>query len=101
MYPRSAFAPETEMGVPGIFNLCEAAVWGTAAAVMFARSAKEVAPIRRLGRKTAGVLAVFSLTDLMEIRTGAWWDPWWLFALKASCVAALLWAGIRYRGMRK
>lgn len=89
------------MNVSGIFNLCEAAVWGTAAAVMFVRSAKEVAPMRRLGRNTAGVLAVFSSTDLMEIRTGAWWDPWWLFALKAACVTALLWAGIEYRRLRK
>lgn len=89
------------MDVSGIFNLCEMAVWGTAAAVMLVRSAKESEPIRRLGQNTAGVLAVFSLTDLMEIRTGAWWDPWWLFALKAACVAALLWAGFEYRRLRR
>lgn len=89
------------MDIPSIFNLCEAAVWGSAAAVMLSRSRWELEPLRSLGRNTAGVLAVFSLTDLIEIRTGAWWDPWWLFALKAACVAALLWAGIAYRRLRR
>jgi hypothetical protein len=89
------------MDVSGIFNLYEASVWGAAAAVMFVRSGREAAPIRRLGRKTAGVLVVFSATDLMEIRTGAWWDPWWLLALKAACVAALLWAGVEYWRLKR
>lgn len=89
------------MDVPAIFNLVEAAVWAAAAAVLFARSAREPEPMRRLGRKTAAVLAVFSLTDLIEIRTGAWWDPWWLFALKLACVLSLAAAGVAYRRLRK
>lgn len=89
------------MDAPGIFNLCEAAVWGTAAAVLFGRSAREPEPMRKLGRKTAAILAVFSLTDLIEIRTGAWWDPWRLLALKAACVLALAGAGTQYRKLRR
>lgn len=88
------------MNAPAVFNLCEAAVWAAAAAVLFRRSAREPEPMRKLGRRTAAVLAVFSLTDLIEIRTGAWWDPWWLFALKLTCVLSLAAAGMAYRRLR-
>ncbi|TBR18082.1 hypothetical protein EPO15_15615 [bacterium] len=88
------------MDVSGLYNLCEVLLWGTAAAVMFVRSSREEGPMRRLGKKTSAVLAVFSLTDVIEIKTGAWWDPWWLLTLKSACVVALVGAGIRYRKLR-
>ena len=33
---------------------------------------------------------LFALSDAVEIMTGAWWEPWWLFVWKAVCVVTLL-----------
>jgi len=33
---------------------------------------------------------LFGISDLVEVQTGAWWDPWWLFTLKAFCVVIFL-----------
>lgn len=34
--------------------------------------------------------AAFGVSDVVEVQTGAWWRPWWLFAWKAACVACFL-----------
>lgn len=46
-------------------------------------------------RRTPAFLAsiafvLFALSDAVEIATGAWWEPWWLFVWKAICVVTLL-----------
>jgi hypothetical protein len=33
----------------------------------------------------------FAVSDLVEIRTGAWWRPWWLLVWKLACVATMFW----------
>lgn len=33
---------------------------------------------------------LFGVSDLIETRTGAWWRPWWLLALKGACLAVFL-----------
>jgi hypothetical protein len=38
----------------------------------------------------AGTFVLFGASDLIEVRTGAWWRPWWLLAWKAACVFALI-----------
>ena len=38
---------------------------------------------------TAVTLAVFGVSDFVEMTTGAWWRPWWLFPWKAACVVVL------------
>lgn len=43
----------------------------------------------------------FGLSDIIEITTGAWWRPWWLFALKATCVLMLIWLYIEYVRSRR
>lgn len=40
---------------------------------------------------------VFGISDLIEAKTGAWWRPWPLLALKACCVVALILIYRRYR----
>ncbi len=39
---------------------------------------------------------LFGLSDVIETRTGAWWRPWWLLALKGACLAVLLALLARY-----
>jgi hypothetical protein len=34
--------------------------------------------------------AVFGVSDLIEVQTGAWWEPWWLLVMKAACVLVFL-----------
>jgi hypothetical protein len=37
------------------------------------------------------VFLLFGLSDVVEVQTGAWWRPWWLFTWKALCVLSMLW----------
>ena len=68
------------------FNYGEAALWGLIAVVLLWRC--------RLPGGWRWLLplafAVFAVTDLIEIQTGAWNDPWWLGVLKAACVLVFL-----------
>ena len=34
--------------------------------------------------------AMFGISDLIEVKTGAWWEPWWLLVMKATCVLVFL-----------
>ena len=36
----------------------------------------------------ATAFAAFGLSDVVEARTGAWWQPWWLLVWKGACLAA-------------
>jgi hypothetical protein len=31
----------------------------------------------------------FGGSDIVEVQSGAWWSPWWLFVWKASCVLSM------------
>ncbi len=44
--------------------------------------------------------AVFGVSDLIEVQTGAWWEPWWLLVMKAACVLVFLlaWRALRRQG---
>jgi hypothetical protein len=44
---------------------------------------------------------IFAISDLVEVRTGAWWKPWWLFLMKAICVCVFLWGYIQWSMYRK
>lgn len=74
-------------------NYIEAGIW-SAIALGFA-----VRLIRRSGTERYQSLMAFltffffGLSDIIEVQTGAWWRPWWLFVWKSLCVfsmAALL-----------
>jgi hypothetical protein len=72
------------------FNYGEAAVWGIAGIYVFWRSRKQHSAARILGRVASMAFLAFGVSDLIETRTGTWYDPWWLFAWKAICVLILL-----------
>jgi len=71
------------------FNALEAVFWMALAFVFMAKS-RSAHPQRRPFRITAMLLGLFAITDIVEIRTGAWWSPWWLLLWKALCVLGLL-----------
>ncbi len=65
-------------------NLAEAWLWFGLAGVVALRGG------RRPGvRSGAAWLVLFSGSDLVEMFTGAWWEPLWLFFWKAACVVGL------------
>ena len=71
-------------------NLIEAFVWFAAAAAMAIKSRKESSGARRTLLFLGLVTIMFGVSDLVEMRAGAWWRPWWLFAWKAACVLGMV-----------
>ncbi len=78
-----------------VYNQFEAGFWFLIALVLvlFYR--------RKLPRPWAWLLplsfAVFGVSDVIELDTGAWWRPWWLGAMKVACVLVFLLALRTYR----
>jgi hypothetical protein len=80
-------------GLHVIFNRCEAALWlliSAAIAVHAVACRARGALVARHQSIAALAFAVFGVSDIIECYTGAWWRPWWLLVLKASCVVALI-----------
>jgi hypothetical protein len=77
---------EAQMSLHAVFNYGEAGLWFVIAFVLALRL--------RMKRPWRWLLplafAVFGVSDLIEVRTGAWWDPWWLLVMKAACVLVFL-----------
>ncbi|MEO2036287.1 MAG: hypothetical protein ABGZ35_29790, partial [Planctomycetaceae bacterium] len=67
------------------FNQFEVLLWG-AAAVLCAVKGLSDRTVRRHLLAAAVTFLLFSGSDAVEIQTGAWWRPWWLFVWKAGCV---------------
>lgn len=83
-----------------LFNLVEAVVWfGFGAALLIAALFK---PLGFRFGVTAGVAFLFfGASDMVEMRTGAWFEPWWLLVWKAACVLVLAWSYLKYRSLLK
>ena len=69
-------------------NLAEAALWATIGVGFLV--AAVVSPSRRATKVVAAItLLAFGGSDVVESRTGAWYDPPALLAWKAACVVVL------------
>lgn len=79
------------------FNLVEAAIWALFGVILLGAAARRRPGWRHAVVAGAAFLA-FGASDLVEVRTGTWWRPWWLLAWKAGCVVVL--AGT-YRSWRR
>jgi hypothetical protein len=79
-----------------IFNLCEASLWFVIAAIIGwkLRKPTQIACFYWLLPPT---FVVFGISDFIESRTGAFWEPWWLLAMKTGCVIVFVAVGIRCR----
>ena len=79
-----------------VFNYAEAGLWFVIALVLTVRLR-----MRRPWRWLVPVaFGCFGVSDLIEVQTRAWWEPWWLFVLKAACVVVFLlaWRAFRRQG---
>jgi len=81
-------------------NYFEAFLW-FCFAIGFAVDAGKTSGKTRIHRLTTTLIfLLFGGSDIVEVQTGAWWSPWWLFVWKASCVLSmviLLWVYLRDR----
>jgi hypothetical protein len=80
-----------------IGNYIEAAFWYTVGIVMGVRAFQSRSPRRKRAIEASLVFLVFGTSDVVEVETGAWWDPWWLLMWKGACVIALAALWIDYR----
>ncbi|MBD2664407.1 hypothetical protein [Richelia sinica] len=72
-------------------NYIEAVLWTLFAIAFLVYSYKRPSVIaQRKNQFTALVFFLFGLSDVVEVQTGGWWKPWWLFLWKASCVITLI-----------
>ena len=79
------------------FNQAEACLWFVIALVL-AMKLRMPGPWRWL---LPCAFAVFGVSDLIEARTGAWWEPWWLLVMKAGCVLVFQLAWQSHRRHRR
>ena len=81
-------------------NYLEALIW-FGFAIGFALNARTTSGKTRTHRLiTTLIFLLFGGSDIVEVQTGAWWSPWWLFVWKASCVLSmviLFWVYLRDR----
>jgi len=63
------------------FKVAEAVWWFLVAVVVAAKWRRHA---------LAAAFLIFGASDLIELRTGAWWRPWWLAGLKVACVVAIV-----------
>ena len=75
-------------------NLIEAALWFTISIVLLAKALRAEVDLRGTFFILSAAFFAFSLSDLIESQTGAWWRPVWLLILKATCL------GIFFYGFR-
>lgn len=84
-----------------IFNACEAALWSMLALTVAIHFRNAESKVRRTSRITALLLVLFAVSDVIEMKTGAWWRPPGLLILKGICLVGLIWSGTRLvRGTR-
>ena len=77
------------MGPEATFNFWEAWFW-IALAVLYILLCFRKQAHRKLCLTTTLVFFVFGLTDFVEMKTGAWYRPWWLLLWKGACVVGLI-----------
>ena len=76
-----------------LFNLCnhiEAVFWIVVGVVCVGCAFRRNGVAAQRCWQAAYAFIAFGLSDIAEVRTGAWWRPWWLLVWKSICVAALL-----------
>ena len=79
-----------ELDLHGRANYAEAVLWWLIAAAFALAWWRQTGVAKRQCAWAVPIFAVFGITDVIEVQTGHWARPGWLFLLKAACVGALL-----------
>jgi len=89
MCPRMP-ASISDLDASTLFNSVEAGWWFLMAVLVLAAGRRFRGTTFRLRLVLALFFALFGLSDVIEVQTGAWWRPLGLLILKGVCVAGLL-----------
>jgi hypothetical protein len=84
-----------------IFNVVEAVFWLVLAAIVATRARSAHPSFRLLGYIVSVAFLAFAGTDLVEVKTGAWYRPWWLLGYNVACLAVILGCYVKYLSVRK
>lgn len=76
------------------FNLIEALFWMACGGVVYFRSRYFTGAQRFAANLAVPSFVMFSASDLIEMKTGAWWNPPALMYFKGLCIFFLVTAGI-------
>lgn len=79
------------MNILVAFNLLEAAWWSAMAVLCGVKSRGRW---KAVGQVATIFFLLFAVSDVIESRTGAWWNPPWLAILKGFCIVGLIGCGI-------
>jgi hypothetical protein len=88
------------MDIAAIFNYFEAGLWFTIALIVFLKINNHNPELKKLAIIVSISFAVFSISDVIEASTGAWWRPVWLLVLKALCLLSFIYCWIKYRKIK-
>lgn len=73
-----------------LYNVIEIGIWAVFGIGFLLGAVKQPGAVRARCLLASSVFFLFGASDAVELSTGAWWKPWWLFVWKALCVVALL-----------
>ena len=65
--------------LPEVYNAFEILLWSALGCEFVRRAWLLRGAVRLRCLVAAGALFLFAASDAVEITTGAWWRPWWLF----------------------
>jgi len=80
------------MDIVARFNLYEAILWFVIAIIFlgFGVYKKNIFAQKKTFLFLSVILALFGISDLIEMKTGTWWKPAWLLVMKAFCITSIV-----------
>ena len=84
-----------------VANYAEAVLWLLVGATFIAFALRQGTRGRRRCWIAAVAFIAFGVSDVVEVQTGAWWRPWWLFFWKAACVVTFVALRARYMNAKR
>jgi hypothetical protein len=79
-----------------VANHLEAGLWAVIGLLFLLGALRRRQGVRRMAVFAGVVFLAFGASDVVEVRTGAWWRPWWLLVWKTACVLAMFGLLVRY-----
>lgn len=67
------------------FNGVEVVWWTGLAVFLWAQRRRTPRALRSLSAWAILLLLLMAISEVIELRTGAWWRPWWLAVWKFTC----------------
>jgi len=79
------------MDIVAKFNLYEAILWFVISIIFlgFGVYKKNIVAQKKTFLFLSVIFVLFGISDLIEMKTGAWWKPTWLLAMKAFCITSI------------